>query len=307
MGAKVIFDVHENVGPQISFHKKWMPCPYGASKLYKFFEKLLVKGRMRLILAEESYLDSYSYLDPRCVTVLNYPELPRENVFPYTKRENSVGYIGVISSVRGVEEILLALDILRKRDVTPLFQCVGPFSTVALQKRIYKMVQDLGLSNQVVFHGRTDNTQGLRLIEKCRVGLCILHPLPNTVWSYPTKMFEYMALGIPFVASDFELYRRINVRAGGCGLLINPLNPLEIAEAIEFLIKHPMKSAEMGLRARKAVEKYFNWNSEKRKLTALYEELLEKQSKGFFFRSKMDVNATCNTESSKSIYDVCNS
>ena len=86
-------------------------------------------------------------------------------------------------------------------------------------------------------------------------------------------MFEYMAAGIPVIASNFPLWREI-VEGNECGLTVDPLDPQAIADAIGFLITHSEHAAEMGRRGRRAVERKYNWDGEAKKLTDLYERLL---------------------------------
>ena len=56
---------------------------------------------------------------------------------------------------------------------------------------------------------------------------------------------------------------------------MDPGDPREIADSIEYLLSHPIESAEMGRRGRWAIEKKYNWDYEKRKLLALYSSVLK--------------------------------
>jgi len=83
------------------------------------------------------------------------------------------------------------------------------------------------------------------------------------------QMFEYMAAGLPVIASDFPLWRNI-VEEAQCGLLVNPEDPQAIADALQWIIDHPEEAAAMGLRGQQAVKEKYNWNNEAAKLVEFY-------------------------------------
>lgn len=83
-----------------------------------------------------------------------------------------------------------------------------------------------------------------------------------------------MTAGIPVIAADFPLWRTI-VEGAGCGLLVEPLDPEALAQAITSLPDNPEAAEGMGKWGRKAVEEQYNWNTEKVRLIELYAELLK--------------------------------
>jgi glycosyltransferase involved in cell wall biosynthesis len=129
----------------------------------------------------------------------------------------------------------------------------------------------------VLWHGELDRAGLASLLKRVRVGLVVLHPHPAYVTSHPTKLFEYMAAGIPVIASDFPLWRSI-VESAQCGLLVNPLDPAAIAAAIERLITSPDEARRMGMRGRVAAERQFNWALEETALLSFYRSLLPDRS-----------------------------
>jgi glycosyltransferase involved in cell wall biosynthesis len=112
-----------------------------------------------------------------------------------------------------------------------------------------------------------------RMTARCHVGLAVLRGIPNNYAIEPTKLFEYMGLGMPLIASNYPTYRAV-VEGTSCGLCVDPDAPAEIADAIEWIMDHPTQAAEMGRRGREAVIREFNWERESRKLLRLYEQLI---------------------------------
>ena len=83
-----------------------------------------------------------------------------------------------------------------------------------------------------------------------------------------------MSAGIPVVASNFPLWKEI-IEGAKCGICVDPLNPEEIAEAIQFIIEHPAEAEQMGRNGRKTVEERYNWGVEESKLLDFYKNLTD--------------------------------
>jgi glycosyltransferase involved in cell wall biosynthesis len=105
-----------------------------------------------------------------------------------------------------------------------------------------------------------------------RAGLITPHATPGHPGAAPAMMFEYMAAGIPVIASDFPPWRAV-VEAHACGLCVDPRDPPAIAAAIDYLAGHPDIARRMGGNGRKAVCARYNWPREASKLIQFYEHL----------------------------------
>ena len=110
------------------------------------------------------------------------------------------------------------------------------------------------------------------MLSEVKIGLVVHHPAPNHNEGWPIKLFEYMSAGIPVVASNFPLLKRI-VGGNQSGLVVDPLNTEAIAEAVLYLLENPEESEKMGLSGKMAVEQVYNWDKEFSRLKELYREL----------------------------------
>ena len=98
----------------------------------------------------------------------------------------------------------------------------------------------------------------------------LFHPAKNHVDACPNKLFEYMTARIPVIASDFPQWREM-IEGVGCGLVVNPLVPIAIAEAIRWLLTHSEQAEAMGQRGRDAVLSSYRWECEADKLLGIYQ------------------------------------
>jgi glycosyltransferase involved in cell wall biosynthesis len=103
-------------------------------------------------------------------------------------------------------------------------------------------------------------------------GVVTLHPVTSYIECMPVKMFEYMAAGIPVIASHYPRWRAI-VEGYDCGISVDPLDAAAIAAAMDYFVTHPEEAKRMGENGRRAVLEKYNWNPESRKLIGLYERL----------------------------------
>lgn len=90
-----------------------------------------------------------------------------------------------------------------------------------------------------------------------RAGIAVLPNIPDisSQFSSPLKLFEYMAFGLPIVASDIPIFREI-LNPGQNALLFTPGDPESLARAIRRLIDDPDLRAGIAATARKDAENY---------------------------------------------------
>ena len=110
------------------------------------------------------------------------------------------------------------------------------------------------------------------LYGRARCGFVLYQPAANHFEAQPIKMFEYMAAGLPFVASDFPLWKKI-VDEEGCGICVEPTDVAAVSRACSSLLDNPSLAQEMGQKGRQLVMEKYNWTVEEHKLLDLYKNL----------------------------------
>lgn len=126
----------------------------------------------------------------------------------------------------------------------------------------------------IIYLGNVTRKEVNELYGKSRVGLVLYQPAQNHFDAQPIKMFEYMAAGLPVIASDFPHWKEI-VASANCGICVDPTSYEEVHEACMFFINNLSKAQELGRNGRKAVEQNYNWCKESQKLIELYSGLQE--------------------------------
>ncbi|MFC3039867.1 glycosyltransferase [Virgibacillus xinjiangensis] len=277
-GKKVIYDIHENNALNIKF-KSHIPLRSFISKVYRGFELLACRFFV-LILAEESYK---KYFSPKFYNLAVVQNFPDTTLFPPSTeyKEKYIVYLGGVSKIRGIEEIIEALYILSRNGMKYHFKCIGHVNE-SLMEDLQRKIEAYNLQEQVEFLGQMRAVDAYEVISKASLGLAILKPHPNYFESYPTKVFEYMTLGIPFITSDFKLYREL-VNETNAGCVTDPNCPQEIAEKIRVVISNEKLNCLLGENGKKHISDKYNWKKESEKLLKVYQmiesELHDKKRK----------------------------
>jgi len=267
LGRQVIYDAHEDTPLQITY-QHWIPTylkkPY--ILFYRGLENLAGRFFTGIIVAEPVIA---KYFPSHKVTLIrNFPIASSfHELNNYSSRQNRIVYVGLLSKARGVVEMLEGYK-KASQNIDMKFIIGGKFAPTSLE-------------NELLPHYSVDYRQWLsysemvNVLNESRVGIIVPHPIERYRTNYPVKLFEYMAAGLPVIASK-EGEPSAFVKEADGGILVDPENDNEIASAMIKLITEPDLALEMGQRGRKLILEKYNWEIESQKLIGLYNALVNK-------------------------------
>ncbi len=198
LGRIVVFDVHENVPGQL-VTKDWLPrvlrrpLSWIAARLFLVAEK-----RVAITLAEEGYRGLFAQEHPVFPNYLvGAPPAPRD-----PDPEVGVVYLGDVTEARGLALAVEAVAGAGAARMTVMGRCKPQF-----RSQLLATAERQGLD--LAFHGFVSPDEALWISAGGSVGLSPLLDTPNYRASLPTKVLEYLAVGIPTVASDLPGTRQV--------------------------------------------------------------------------------------------------
>ena len=266
---RVVFDFHEEFSAQIRsktyVRRRWRNIASAAARCWEF---LLCWSATRVVAATPRIRDRLPLRRARAVTVCNYPtleEFPSPSSTPFAERPRVAYYVGGVTATRGCHEMIAAGRILAASGSGITVRIAGPFDSPDLERSVRRAAA----GSNTCFLGRRTRDEVVHDLGAARVGIVVLRRTPNHVNSLPVKMFEYMAAGIPVVASDFPLWKRI-VSGANCGLTVDSRDPRKIADAVSQVVDDPDFASRMGASGRRAVEAEYQWNTQWRLLRRFY-------------------------------------
>lgn len=264
-GKKVIYDAHEDLPRQI-LGKSYLKFNRLVSNIVERYEDRVVRQLDAVFCATPFIRDRFLKVNPNTVDINNFPlNSEIELVEGDPVKENKVCFIGNISPIRGIAQLVDAMQYTDAR-----LDLAGgiseSFKSHLIQSPGWKGVNELGY---------IDRKTSLEVKKSSFAGIVTFLALPNHINAQPNKIFEYMASGLPVIGSDFPLWREI-LEDNECGICVDPENPEKIAEAINYLKDNPNKAREMGERGRKMVLSKYNWSAEEQKLFQAYIKVIKK-------------------------------
>ena len=268
-GGKLVYDSHE-------LYTETSNLSHTERMVFRFLEGFLIRRCQAVITVNHSIArelaDRYRIELP--IVIMNCPMLlnsTRSTDFlraklGIRKEDALVLYQGGFSPHRGLENLIAAIAML------PAVKLVM-MGWGRLEEDLRALADAMGLiGKRVFFLPPVPQNELLLWTSSADVGVIPYRNVGlNNYYSLPNKLFEYIAAGIPVVASDLPELRLV-IEEFQVGCTFNPDDPKDIARAITWVLEDEQRLAKLKENARKAAA-VLNWENEEKKLLELYRKL----------------------------------
>ena len=277
-GKPTIYDIHE-VYPDFIKVKDYLPAwlRYPIAWAFRWLEPLLARLQSGLIFSDDEIAKAFENIKKPKTTLFNFPsvefvETAAANV-EKGERKPTVLYLGGMERNRGTALMIEAFSQLLEKYPSAQLLLVGHFMPPELEEEVRQDAVRRGIDSAVTITGRVPFEKIGEYLRGVSVGWVSWQPVPKNEKNIPTKLFEYMAYGLPIVSSDLDSTRPF-VLNGENGYLVTADDPAAHAEALFKLLVNPAEAQNMGLRGQKLVQNEYNWGKMEKRLISFYENLL---------------------------------
>ncbi|TVR05617.1 MAG: glycosyltransferase [Spirochaetaceae bacterium] len=267
-GAPVFYDIHEDYALAVA-QKRYLPGPLRrpAAAIVAALERAL-SVPFSLLIAERCYRGRF----PRAMDLLNYPERRLLELGPaHDPAARHLLYTGNVTEDRGALLLARLVAHLPEVEVTLVGRC-----DPRLAERMRRVAGEGAGRLHLVGEGRFVPFAEICSAytgRKWSAGIALMPDTPHYRDKELTKFFEYMAVGLPIIASDVPVWRRL-IADGGVGVCVPPDDPAAVAAVLRRLTAHPHLGEQMSLRAQHLVEKRYHWDGQVDRLVIRYMQVL---------------------------------
>ncbi|MEM3828245.1 MAG: glycosyltransferase family 4 protein [Conexivisphaerales archaeon] len=267
---KLVFSAHLGDVSNLALLGRWKAL---AAKAYeKFFGKIILSSSDAIIAvshAVRQHVISLGAPPKKVVVIPNGVDLEEfSSSFNMQKSiKPEVIFVGRLIPNKGLEYLVEAAKILINSKITKVrFKIVGdgPY-----RQQLEELVARYGLSPYFEFLGFVP-----KVSEILRNGGIFVRP--SLTEGMPLTILEAMASGLPIIATRVSGTSEI-IMHNETGILIEPGNVRQLAEAIKYLVESPAEALRLGRNARAFIEHHFrekfSWDSAALSVLSVYESL----------------------------------
>lgn len=229
------------------------------------FEGAALRRADRVVVVTEAMVEilraRYGVPAERMVTVPNGVDVERIRPLSRETCRQALGldadaptlcFVGTLTPWHGVADLFRALPAVLAEAKTARLCVVGDGP---LRPSLEALADRLGIREAVRFVGVVPRPKIPQWLGAADVCLNLLAP---SIVGAPLKLLEYLAAGRPVVSTRAVHFAFLEAR--GAGVLANPQDPADLADAILTLLRDRERAQALGEAGRRLAEADFDWN-----------------------------------------------
>jgi len=264
----VVYDCHENY-PEDMFGRQWIPLWLRGviSKITRLVENLAVKSLGICIVVVPSLEERFSSIGAQTVLVRNFTKWSVCRDLPHEKGLVCTGTLCVTS---GAMILLEIAKELKRRGISIGIAITDRFVSGEIRNVFVEEVEKHRLNISVFQKVRPMEID--TILSKASIGLSVEQDYRYMGLGYHGKLFEYMAMGLPVIASDIPGNRKL-VNEAKCGVVVPADQAKEYVNAVEKLLGDSSEFERYRENGFRAIEGIYNWDLERTKLVDLFKKI----------------------------------
>lgn len=270
LGRKVVYDAHEDLPQQVA-GKEYLGRlgrTVGAAAAHGVL--ITARGASAVVAATPAIAERFPPEHTRIVRNVPRLRIADAAAVPVSHRPANVVYLGALSRDRGLH-VVTGLAARAVGTGLPFGWGVvtaGPVDGAVDRREFDRLVA----AGTIDHRGVLPPVAARDLLHEARVGLLPLLPTPAYAASLPTKLFEYLAAGLPVIATDVPLWRDL-LAGADCATWVPPGDVDAVLRAIHRYDADPDLLEAHSASGRALVGRAYRWDDEERALLDLYREL----------------------------------
>jgi colanic acid/amylovoran biosynthesis glycosyltransferase len=233
-------------------------------------KKLMLKIDVAHCVSQNMRTTLVKYDLPFEKSFVNYPSIDvnyfkRGTAYPKGNPVFTIVSTGRLTWIKGYNYALLGIKNVVDKGYRVRYEIIGEGSAI---DELTFIVEKLELRDSVIFRGNLNRAKVKETLEIADVFL-----LPSLSEGVSNAALEAMSMEVPTISTKAGGMNEV-IANGENGIVINEMQPGEIADALIYLIENKEVASKLGEKAREVIQKGFSLTKQTEIFKEQYEKLL---------------------------------
>jgi len=249
--------------------------------LLRFFEERMLE-RSNMIIAVSDFtrrelLQYYKVKEAKIRVIHNgvdvdkfkpaADKLKAKKELGFNPEDKAILSVGRLYARKGLFTLIESMALVTRKFKNAKFIIAGKGLSNEM-KKLVNYATKIGVKDKIVFTGYFPDKKLPKLYQAADI-----FAFSTFYENLPFAVLEALSTALPVVTTTVGGIPEM-IDSGKNGFLVQPSNSRELAERILYFLEHPAAASEMGLLARKIIEKHFDWRLIVKKVVKVYNEVL---------------------------------